>query len=143
MGIREINRRSMSNKDEGMACGPVKNTVIDTEIVVDDNGKNVYLHGQWIDETAIDIMIEATQESVYDVYERIHAGEDGESMMKEIERIRESIIDENVVNDRYSENIDDLIIMTIDEIQADELYDQLFPEEDREDGIVRFNVSYR
>ena len=41
----------MYHEDTGMACGPVSMTTIDAEIVVEkDDGKKIYLHGQWVDQ---------------------------------------------------------------------------------------------
>lgn len=71
---KEISRRIMVNQDEGgMACGPVTGvTACDAEIVIDDNGKTVYLHAQWVDECDDEILLEATYTSVYDVYDKLN-----------------------------------------------------------------------
>ncbi len=62
----------MSTADEGIACGPVGMYVIDAEIVVEDEGRNVYLHAQWISEVGDTVSFEATTESIYDVYEELN-----------------------------------------------------------------------
>lgn len=62
----------MSTSDEGIACGPAGMYAIDAEIVVEDEGRNVYLHAQWISEVGDTVSFEATTESIYDVYEELN-----------------------------------------------------------------------
>ncbi len=64
--MKEISRRAMNNDSEGMACGPSGLYAVDAEIVVEDEGKIVYLHTEWVSEVHDEILFEATTESIYD-----------------------------------------------------------------------------
>lgn len=131
MDIKEVRRRVMCTTDEGIACGPVSSTAIEGEIVIDDEGKEVYLHGQWVLEAHESILVEATNESVYDIYERMDINSDEfDAMIKEIEEIRKTTIDENTARNRYGAYIDALAEMIIEKIKDEGLYDRCFSDYD-------------
>ena len=73
--ITEISRRTMMNNESGIACGPCGTLAIDAEIVVEDNDKKVFLHGQWVSDADDMVLFEATKESIYDVNFRINNSE--------------------------------------------------------------------
>ncbi|MDD6034396.1 MAG: hypothetical protein PUC47_13135 [Oscillospiraceae bacterium] len=87
--IIELSRRLMANTDEGMACGPGGLEAADAEIVVCDEGREIFLHGQWVSECADEILLEATLESVYDIYEQMNrrSGEECPELLAERDRI--------------------------------------------------------
>lgn len=78
--MKEINRRIKFSDETGMACGPMGIIGCDAEIQVDDDGKTVYIHGQWCSE-ADDLFFEATTESVYDVLMRMHDNIDNNDVL--------------------------------------------------------------
>ena len=69
--LKELNRRIFVDDGSGEACGPCGIFGVDAEMVVEDEGKTVYLHAQWNSETN-DYMLEATTRSIYDIYEKMH-----------------------------------------------------------------------
>ncbi len=78
--IREISRRVQMTEDEGIACGPASTVSLEAEIVIDDNGKKVYLHGQWVDAAPEDTLYEAHTVSMFDMYIRMTHAEDDEEL---------------------------------------------------------------
>ncbi len=116
----EINRRSMYFTDEGIACGPVSTTAIDAEITVEDNGRRVYLHAQWVDAAPDDFCFEANTESMYDAYERLNElHDDDEEFDKALEE-RDRIAKESSIPDDacYETFYDELKQMIRDEMEA-------------------------
>ena len=82
--ITEISRRSMYHEEVGFACGPVSCTSIITEIVVDVDGKQVFLHGEWVD-LAGDYYFEATTESLFELYEKMDNAADEDEFQKALD----------------------------------------------------------
>lgn len=115
--IKEISRRIMNNADEGMACGPVGITAIDAEIVVEDEGRKVYLHAQWIDEIGDEISYEATTESAYDIYEKLNHCSDDE--FDDLIAMRDQICSNEIEDTtRYQSFFDELRKMVEEEIKV-------------------------
>lgn len=84
--LKEINRRVMVNDESGMACGPCDVLAADAEMVVNDDGKAIYLHVQWVSE-APGFLHEATTESIYDIYEQMNCEGDIDASAELLERI--------------------------------------------------------
>lgn len=53
--IVELSRKSMFHSVDGI-------TAVDAEIVVMDNEKKVFIHGQWVDEVSDQILFGSTKE---------------------------------------------------------------------------------
>ena len=66
--MKELSRRVMINTDGG-ALGM---TACDSEIVVDDDGKTVYIHAEWVDAAPEQFDIDVTDESIYDLAEQLN-----------------------------------------------------------------------
>ena len=118
--MKEISRRAMNNESEGMACGPSGIYAVDAEIVVEDEGKIVYLHTQWVSEVADSILFEATTESVYDEIAKINELINGdfdefEEACKVLDRIRaKKGLSKNEgidISERYAEQYQQLVQM--------------------------------
>lgn len=128
--MKEISRRAMNNESEGMACGPSGLYAVDAEIVVEDEGKTVYLHTQWVDEVPDEILFEATTESIYDQIVKINGlmnadnDEFGEAC-KVLDRIRAEkglIGDEGInISERYAEQYQQLIQMMQEILDQDDM----------------------
>lgn len=101
--LKEISRRMMTSKSEGIACGPCGIEAVDAEIVVDDNGRMVYLHGQWITECSPELFFNATNQSVYEYYKKLKSCE--ESEFEELITERDKITDD-AKNDPFLSSID-------------------------------------
>lgn len=136
--IIEVTRRAMSNEDEGMACGPIGIMAADAEIVVNDEGKTIYLHGQWISECYDEYLLEATLESVYDVYEKMNNFSDDEfsSLLEERDRIcdsaKEDVFLSSIdVEERYAEQFAQIKEMLLE--KAEEMGYEFFDDEDMEE----------
>ena len=113
--MKEISRRSMYHEDEGMACGPVSMATADAEIVIDNNGDKVYLHGQWIDELGDEIFYEATKESTYDIYEKFNKKEgDDDELLAEYDRVANNAIQNVEIYNCYFEEIKKMIFEELD-----------------------------
>lgn len=64
--MKEINKRSLFCED------PFGGVAVMAEIAVDDDGKAVYVYGEWTDEGG-ELWMTATEESIFDINERIAA----------------------------------------------------------------------
>ena len=128
--IKETERRSNYFYEEGFACGPISRAVVETEIVVEDNGEKVYLHGQWIDAVADEILFEATKESIYDVYLKLNDADDElfDTLIAERDRIEADKIDDD---SRYEPFYEELKRMIIKELEM-QGYGNPFEEEEDE-----------
>lgn len=116
--MKELSRRLEYHEEDGFACGPFGLTVIDAEIVIDDNGDTVYLHGQWVDAAGDEILFEATTESIYDAYIRMNNAKNDEEMDSACEE-RDRISEYQIENDeKYQAYYDDLKTMIIEEMKA-------------------------
>ncbi len=105
----EVSRRIMYHEDTGMACGPVSMTTIDAEIVLEKDGKKIYLHGQWVDQAGDEILYEATEESLYDVYEKLHE-EETDELMEEINRRQGKQIEEDSCFETWYRELKQMIL---------------------------------
>lgn len=115
--MKEIERRINYFTEEGIACGPVSIVVVDAEIVVEDSGSKVYLHGQWVDAASEEILFEATKESVYDVYMKLNGADEDcfDELIKERDRIdAEKIIDDSRYG-AYYEELKEMIFNKLEE----------------------------
>lgn len=134
--MKEISRRCMLNDEVGMACGPCGVIAADAEMVVEDEGKTVYLHVQWISE-APGFLDEATAESVYDLYNGIsHDEGDVDALVRECERISaagiESLFPACDIQERYGEQFREME-QTIKNLLAEHGYEIDEEEEEDED----------
>ena len=121
--MKEISRRSMCNASSGMACGPYSILAIDAEIVVEENGQNVFLHAQWIDELADEIHYEATHESVYDICEQFNKDDgDFDKLVESRDRIEESKIEDDKRFAPFYEELEKMIFAEM-RVQGIELED--------------------
>lgn len=68
--VREIRRRAMSRQEEGFCCGMSDTITVDAEIEADYHGRPVFFHAQWRDAAGALILFEATEESLYDIWEK-------------------------------------------------------------------------
>lgn len=123
--MKEISRRAMNSESEGMACGPAGVYAIDAEIVVNDEGKTVYLHTQWVDEASDMILFEATTESIYYQMVKMNADEAAfDEAVDEMNRIRsEKDLSKNEgidISERYAEQYQQLIQMMQEILDQDE-----------------------
>ena len=118
--MKEISRRAMNNDSEGMACGPSGIYAADAEIVVEDEGKTVYLHTQWVDEVSDEILFEANTESIYDHLVRINKlmNGDNDELGKACEAMEQarnetdlSRIEGIDISERYAEQYQQLVQM--------------------------------
>ena len=98
--ITVLKKRVTANYGAGVACGPFGFDTVDVEIVVQDNGKKVYLHGCWCSE-APDIEFNVTAESVYDLYVRLFDCNDDKA--NDLLEIRKRIL-ENAETDAFLKN---------------------------------------
>jgi len=124
--MKEISRRAMNSESEGMACGPAGAYAVDAEIVMEDEGKIVYLHTQWVDEASDMILFEATTESIYDQMVKVNADEAAfDEAVDEMNRIRkEKDLSKNegiIISERYAEQYQQLIQMMQEILDQDEI----------------------
>lgn len=126
--IKEIERRVNYSVEDGIACGPVSIAAVDAEIVVCDNGERIYLHGQWIDEVPDEVLLEATKESVYDVYMKLNCAdyEHFDELIAERDRIDADKIEDD---SRYESIYEELKKMIAKEL-SNQGYEDPFNEED-------------
>ncbi len=113
--VKEVSRRSMYYEDRGMACGPVRLMTIDAEIVLDDNGKTVYLHGQWVNLAGDEIYHAAYSESAYDVYARLNKSDnDGDDSLDvdedaDVTKIEEAKIEDDSRYESFYKEMEKMI----------------------------------
>ncbi len=115
--ITEVSRRSMYHEDYGMACGPVSSASIVTEIVVDVDGKYVYLHGEWVDLAGDDYYFEATAESLYDAFEKMNNATDDKAFqdaLAERDRIGQGCIQDDSLFGPFYEEMKQMIHREMD-----------------------------
>ena len=83
MSIKEISRRCVFNTDDYGISGI---DAINAEIVIEDDGKKVFLLGQWSNESG-DYYFETTYISTFDLYEKMLLPEsDCDILSEEIEK---------------------------------------------------------
>ena len=58
--IRIIGRNIQYSEDTGLACGAFDESAIDAELVLEDEGKRIFLYAQWTDQMPDCIRMEAT-----------------------------------------------------------------------------------
>ncbi len=118
--VKEISRRSRYEYDEGIACGPVSTTLLEAEIVIEEDGQPIYLYAQWVD-VAGEIYFMATKESAYGISEQIMKADTQEKqdqLVEEFNRIdKEKLTDD----DRFKEYYNELETMIIEEAKAHDL----------------------
>ena len=124
--MKEISRRAMNSESEGMACGLAGLYAVDAEIVVENEGKFVYLHTQWVDEAPDSIFFEATTESIYDQMIKMNADEAAfDEAIDAINRIRdEKDLSKNEgidISIRYADQYQQLIQMMQEILDQDEM----------------------
>lgn len=117
--IKEISRRVICNTEiEGSEYNPCGILAVDGEIQLEDNGQVVFLHGQWIGECDNVISIEATKESVYEIYVKFEEWDaDEEQLLAERDRIMAEAYDEEEARSRYGEFYKSMDEMIIDKLR--------------------------
>lgn len=109
MSIKEISRRAAFHTDE---CGISGIDSVDAEIVVENEGKRVFLHAQWVSEAADDIIFETTYESAYDIYEKMFdPAVDVQALCDERDRVVAAGMTEEESAAKYPEQHEALIEM--------------------------------
>ncbi|MDO4651001.1 MAG: hypothetical protein Q4B26_20375 [Eubacteriales bacterium] len=123
--MREIRRSVQSNEREGMACGPVSTYAVDAEIVVEDEGKEIFLHAQYVAE-ADAVLFEAHTQSIYDVYKEFNNmnWDDNEAFDAAIAKRdkidKEARISDDVnIEERYAEQYQQLLQMIEETVEED------------------------
>ncbi len=115
--ITEVSRRSMYHEEKETACGRMSGAAVMAEIVVDADGRRVFLHGEW-DDTAEDCCYEANRESLFDAYGKLfNAGNktDEQKAIAERDRISKERIREDSVFEPYYAEMEQMIL---DEMKA-------------------------
>ncbi len=110
--MTEISRRSLYHEDEGLACGPVASVAVMTEIVVDVDGRRVFLHGEWVDIAGDNCYFEADTESLFDAYVKLFDAETEdaeENAIAERDRISEGKIEDDSVFEPYYAEMERMI----------------------------------
>ena len=109
MAIMEINRKVNYFLEEGIACGPVSIGVIEAEIEVEDDGEKVYLYGEWVD-AAGEYLFAASNESLYDVLQKYHAGGNkDDSLIEEHNRMMENAISDDSRYEPFYKELESMI----------------------------------
>lgn len=117
--IQIIDSRIMSHEDKGSSKKNKLNTIIDAEVEVSDKGEKVFLHARWSSDASSEFIIEATKESLYELYEKLNNGiVDEKVLIEDINRIKESKFDEDFVAQRYAAQCDQLVRMVAYEMFA-------------------------
>ena len=122
--MKELSRRAMSTESNGMACGPMSVYAIDAEIVVEDEGKTVYLHTQWVDAVSEEILFEATTASIYDAEAAINAidgtGADFDTAIENRDRLQaENALKDVDIYERYAKEYEQLIDLMQEVLKED------------------------
>lgn len=131
--MKEIRRRAKSNVDEGIACGPVFVYANDAEIVLEDEGKEVFLHAQYVSE-APGVRIEAHTESIYDVYMEMNNIDCSDREAFDTVIAKRNKIDAEAkvsgdIEERYAEQYQQLIQMIKDTLEEDGMDSEIFNDE--------------
>ena len=111
----EVSRRSMYHEETVMANDPVSVTTIDAEIVVEKDGKKIYLHALWSDKDGDEISYEATEESIYDLCEKLKEVGKYEVMelinwLEEFNRRRGKRIEEDSCFEEYYKELEQMVL---------------------------------
>ena len=107
--IRIIGRNIQYSEDTGLACGAFDESAIDAELVLEDEGKRIFLYAQWTDQMPDCIRMEATSESLYEISRQMgNRDADWELLAAERNRIRKGRLDEAAVAERYSPYFEEL-----------------------------------
>lgn len=141
--MKEISRRVMTNQSAGMACGPMFIYAVDAEIVVEDEGRKVYLHAQWVDQASDMILFEATTESVYDCEAKLNSlfdegGDAFEDAICERDQLQQDTDITKVfgpvdINERYAEQYQQLLSMMQEVLNKDDIGFDLFNLDDEDE----------
>lgn len=122
--MKELSRRMMTISEEGTTCGPFGVDAVDAEIVVEDNGTVVYLHGQWVSECPDDIYFEATLKSIYDYYVKLNECDDEtfNVLADEMNEVSEQSKDDPFFDDidpdeRYAEQFEEIRTMLLEGVE--------------------------
>ena len=115
MSIKEVSRRSVFHTDE---CGISGIDSSDAEIVVEDNGRQVFFHAQWVSEVPDEFLFETTYESTYDLYEKMfEQGYNTDALSAERDRIVAAGMKESESAEKYPEQRDALIDMIFEKLE--------------------------
>lgn len=122
--MKELSRRMMTISEEGTTCGAYGVDAVDAEIVVEDNGTTVYLHGQWVSECPDDICFEATLESIYDYCVKLNECDDEtfDTLVDEMNRVSEEgredpFFDDIDVDEHYAEQFEEIRKMLLEGVK--------------------------
>ncbi len=116
--VRIISRDIRYSEDTGLTCGAFDESAIDAEIVLEDEGKRIFLYAQWTDQMPDSIRMEAAPESLYGISERMgNRDADWESLAAERNRIRKNRPDDSAVAERYAPYFDELKRMVVSKMR--------------------------
>lgn len=128
--MKELDRRVFSVAHDFPAG--VSTYSIEAEILVEDEGRKIYFHTEWVDAASTEILFEATTESVYVINEELEKLMEGgdraafEAKLEERNRVREETVafpDVEDLDEQYPEQFHELIEMMQEKLDDDgELY---------------------
>ena len=117
--IEAVSRRVRFSEDTGMSCGAFDESAVDAELVLEDQGRRVFLCGQWTDQMPDRIRMEAVPESLYEISEQMDSrGSDWGDLAARRERILKSRIDDPAAAERYAPYFEELRRMIVSELEA-------------------------
>ncbi len=125
----------MYHEDEGFACGPAGCTAIITEIIVDVDGQQVFLHGEWVD-LAGDYCFSTATESLFNAYEKMFNATNEEALQKaldERDRIAIGCIADDSIFEPFYEEMKQMIWEEMDAHGLEYCHED-DEDEDDEDG---------
>ena len=116
--VRIISRDIRYSEDTGLTCGAFDESAIDAEIVLEDEGKRIFLYAQWTDQMPDCIRMEAAPESLYRISRRMEDRDaDWESLAAERSRIREDRLENAAAEKLYAPYFGELKQMVISEMK--------------------------
>ena len=117
--IRIISRDIRYSEDTGLTCGAFDESAIDAELVLDDEGRRVFLYAQWSDQMPESIRMEAVSESLYEISRQMEDRDaDWEFLAAERNRIRESRVNDAAAAERYAPYYEELKRMVTSEMKC-------------------------
>ena len=116
--VRIISRDIRYSEDTGLTCGAFDESAIDAEIVLEDEGKRIFLYAQWTDQMPDSILMEAALESLYGISQRMGDRDaDWEFLAAERSRIRKNRLDDAAAAGRDAPDFDELKRMVVSEMR--------------------------
>ncbi len=116
--VRIISRNIRYSEDTGLTCGAFDESAIDAELVLEDEGKQIFLYAQWTDQMPDCIRMEAALESLYGISRRMENRDaDWGFLAAERSRIRKNRLDDAAAAERYAPYYDELKRMVVSEMR--------------------------